>query len=47
MASLPVYVYIHGGALQHGNTFENGHDQQWERSERFQEVRVNVAYRYV
>jgi hypothetical protein len=46
-ASLPVNVYIHGGSLQHGNTFENGHDQQWGSSERYQEVRVNVAYRYV
>jgi carboxylesterase type B len=44
-ASLPVNVYIHGGALQHGSTFGNGHDQQWVSSERFQEIRVNVAYR--
>lgn len=47
MVSVPVNVYIHGGALQQGNTFENGHDQQWESSERYQELRVNVAYRCV
>ncbi|RSH85343.1 hypothetical protein EHS25_004739 [Saitozyma podzolica] len=44
-ASLQVNVYIHGGALQQGNTFQNGHDQQWMTVERFQEIRINVTYR--